>query len=98
MLSLLWLIPALPAAGFVLLVLLNRRLGRAGAAWIGAGSVGLSMLAALLVSSTFWLLAGMVPSAVNAVGKLELQVGDANTSYMAGLIGVGIIMVLRRRG
>jgi MFS family permease len=48
------------------------------------------LLAALLVSSVFWLLAGMVPSAVNAVGKLELQVGDANTSYMAGLIGVGI--------
>ncbi|NLE22879.1 MAG: NADH-quinone oxidoreductase subunit L [Actinobacteria bacterium] len=53
MLSLLWLIPALPAAGFVLLVLLNRRLGRAGAAWIGAGSVGLSMLAALLVCGSF---------------------------------------------
>ena len=53
MLSLLWLIPALPAAGFVLLVLLNRRLGRAGAAWIGAGSVGLSALVALLVCGSF---------------------------------------------
>jgi NADH-quinone oxidoreductase subunit L len=53
MLSLLWLIPALPAAGFVLLVLLNRRLGRGGAAWIGAGSVGLSALVALLVCGSF---------------------------------------------
>ena len=53
MLELLWLIPALPAAGFVLLVLLNRRLGRAGAAWIGAGSVGLSAVVALLVCGSF---------------------------------------------
>lgn len=48
------------------------------------------LLAALLVSSIFWLLAGLVPSAVNAVGKLELQIGDAATSRLAGLIGVGI--------
>lgn len=48
------------------------------------------LLAALLVSSIFWLLAGMVPSAVNAVGKIELGVGDAYTSVLAGLIGVGI--------
>ena len=53
MLALLWLIPALPAAGFVLLVLLGRRLGRAGTAWIGAGSVGLSALVALLVCGSF---------------------------------------------
>jgi NADH-quinone oxidoreductase subunit L len=53
MLSLLWLIPALPAAGFVLLVLLGRRLGRTGTAWIGAGSVGLSALVALLVCVSF---------------------------------------------
>ena len=53
MLGLLWLIPALPAAGFVALVLLNRRLSRSGAAWIGAGSVGLSALVALLVCGSF---------------------------------------------
>jgi len=53
MLGLLWLIPALPAAGFVALVLLNRRLDRSAAAWIGAGSVGLSALVALLVCGSF---------------------------------------------
>ncbi len=53
MLGLLWLIPALPAAGFVLLTLLNRRLSRTAAAWIGAGSVGLSALVALLVCGSF---------------------------------------------
>ena len=53
MLSLLWLIPALPAAGFLLLTLLNRRLSRTAAAWIGAGSVGLAALVALLVCGSF---------------------------------------------
>jgi NADH-quinone oxidoreductase subunit L len=53
MLGLLWLIPALPAAGFVLLTLLNRRLSRTAVAWIGAGSVGLSALVALIVCGSF---------------------------------------------
>lgn len=48
------------------------------------------LLAALLVSSTFWLLAGMVPSAVNALGKIELRVGDLWTSILTACIGVGI--------
>jgi NADH-quinone oxidoreductase subunit L len=53
MLRLLWLIPALPAASFVVLTLLNGRLGRRAVAWIGAGSVGLAAAVALLVSFTF---------------------------------------------
>jgi len=53
MLGLLWLVPALPAAGFLALVLLDRRLSRRGAAWIGAGSAGLAALVALLVCGSF---------------------------------------------
>lgn len=53
MLSLLWLIPALPAAGFVVLVLLHRRLSRTYVAWIGAGSVGLSAAVAGIVCGSF---------------------------------------------
>ena len=45
---------------------------------------------ALLVSSIFWLLAGMVPSAVNSLGKIVLGVGDELTSYLSAMIGVGI--------
>lgn len=50
------------------------------------------LFVALIVSSLFWLLAGMVPSAVNALGKLELQLGDGNTSILAGIIGLGIAL------
>lgn len=48
------------------------------------------LLLALLVSSIFWLLAGMVPSAVNSLGKIVLQVGDKRTSILSAIIGVGI--------
>ena len=48
------------------------------------------LMAALVVSSIFWLLAGMVPSAVNALGKIELAVGDGLTSALTACIGVGI--------
>lgn len=49
MLQLLWLIPALPFLGFVLLALFGKYLGKKGSAIIGAGTVGLS---AILVLST----------------------------------------------
>jgi acyl-[acyl-carrier-protein]-phospholipid O-acyltransferase/long-chain-fatty-acid--[acyl-carrier-protein] ligase len=50
------------------------------------------LTAALVVSSIFWLLAGMVPSAVNALGKIELAVGDGRTSMLTACIGIGIAM------
>jgi MFS family permease len=48
------------------------------------------LLMALVVSSLFWLLAGLVPPAVNSLGKLVLDVGDEYTSYLGAMIGVGI--------
>jgi MFS family permease len=45
---------------------------------------------ALWVSSMFWLMAGMVPNAINALGKIELQIGDKLTSYLNGVISIGI--------
>jgi len=50
---LLWLIPALPFAGFVLLVVFGKHLPRAGAALIGVGSVGLAALLTLVIGATF---------------------------------------------
>jgi NADH-quinone oxidoreductase subunit L len=53
MLHFLWLIPALPLAGFVLLALAGARLSRATIAGIGAGSVGVSAVIAILVGAAF---------------------------------------------
>ncbi len=66
MLSLLWLVPVSPLAGFVILALTTGRLPRAAIAWIGAGSVGLSALVAVLISIEFF---------AAAPGTTFLQVG-----------------------
>ena len=50
MLELLWLVPALPLAGFVVLALAGGAFGPRGIALVGAGSVGLAALIALLVA------------------------------------------------
>ena len=54
MLELLWLIPALPFAGFIALVMAGQRLPRQGVALIGAGSVGLSAVLAMLCQHIFY--------------------------------------------
>ena len=51
--EILWLVPAAPFAGFLLLSLAGGRLSRAMTAAIGAGSVGLSMLAAFWTGCSF---------------------------------------------
>ena len=53
MLGLLWLIPVLPCAGFLVLALVGPRLRRVGVASVGVGAVGLPTLLALLVGSHF---------------------------------------------
>lgn len=50
MLENLWLIPAIPFAGFFILAVLGRRLSRMAAAWIGTGSIGISALLAILAA------------------------------------------------
>jgi NADH-quinone oxidoreductase subunit L len=52
-LGLLWLVPALPLAGFVILALAGSALGARGIALVGAGSVGLAAFLALLVAAAF---------------------------------------------
>jgi NADH-quinone oxidoreductase subunit L len=53
MFELLWLIPALPFAGFVALVLTGSRIHRAATAVIGVGSVGISAALALWIGGNF---------------------------------------------
>ena len=53
MLVLLWLIPALPLAGSLLLSLLGGRLARRHLSWVGVGSVGSAALVTALVALDF---------------------------------------------
>ena len=93
MLGLLWLIPALPAAGFVLLVLLNRRLTRTAAAWIGAGSVGLSAIVALLVCGSF-IVSPPAGDAYHQVLWTWFDVGDFAPTIGFYLDAVSVLWVL----
>ncbi len=49
-----WLIPALPFAGFVILALAGSRLPKRAAAWIGVGSVGLAAAMALVLGASYY--------------------------------------------
>jgi len=53
MLDLLWLIPAVPLAGFAALAVAGGRLPRAAVAIIGAGSVGVSAALSFLLGASF---------------------------------------------
>ena len=53
MVELLWLVPAFPFAGFLILVLAGRRLSGPAVGAVGAGSVGLSAVAAVAVAAGF---------------------------------------------
>ena len=53
MLDLLWMVPALPLTGYLILALLGRRLSRSGVAAVGVGSVALSALLSVGVAFSF---------------------------------------------
>jgi NADH-quinone oxidoreductase subunit L len=53
--SLLWLIPALPFASAAALILFGSRLSRRAAAALGVGSIGLSALVTILVATGFFI-------------------------------------------
>ena len=53
MIRLLWLIPALPFASALILVLIGSRLSKRVAAAVGAGSIGLSAVITILVAASF---------------------------------------------
>jgi NADH-quinone oxidoreductase subunit L len=52
-LELLWVVPALPIVGFLVLALLGPRLARKAVAIVGVGSIGLSALVSLLILGSF---------------------------------------------
>lgn len=53
MLDLLWLVPTLPLASYLVLAVGGKRLSRATVSWLGAGSVGLSACLALALGAGF---------------------------------------------
>jgi NADH-quinone oxidoreductase subunit L len=93
MYSWLWLVPALPFAGFVLLALIGPRLSRAGVAAVGVGSVGLSAVVASLIGAVF---VGSPPpgQAYTQVLWTWMRVGSFAPQIAFHLDALALVMVL----
>jgi|694.fasta_scaffold00410_5 acyl-[acyl-carrier-protein]-phospholipid O-acyltransferase/long-chain-fatty-acid--[acyl-carrier-protein] ligase len=50
------------------------------------------LLAAIFVSSIFWLVSGMAVPTVNRLGMEQLAVGEARTSILTACVGLGIML------
>jgi NADH-quinone oxidoreductase subunit L len=93
MYGLLWLVPALPFAGFLTLVLLGRRFPRQATAAVGVGSVALSATMALLISANF--LASPPPDHVYVESFWTwIHVGDFTPNVAFHLDALSLVMML----
>ncbi|MHB1004691.1 MAG: NADH-quinone oxidoreductase subunit L [Chloroflexota bacterium] len=93
MLGLLWLIPALPFAGFLILALAGPRLSRTAIAWVGVGSVGLAAALALAVGAGF--LGAPAPgSAFTQTLWTWMDVGGTSVGVTFYLDALSLLMVV----
>jgi NADH-quinone oxidoreductase subunit L len=93
MLNLLYLIPALPFAGFFVLTLLGRRLSNATIAFVGVGSVGMSALLSVIMAIEF--------TTNPPVGRVFIQtlwtwmeVGSFTPTVSFSLDALSLVMIL----
>ncbi len=91
--ALIWTLPTLPLAGFVLLALLGPRLGRRAAAAVGAGSVGLAAGVAIALAFRFWA-APPADGAWRQVLWTWFRVGDLAPAIGFRIDPLSLIMVL----
>jgi len=94
MLSLLWLVPALPLAGFVLLALGGGRLSRRGTAVIAVGSVSLSAVVALVIAADYLRLAPAGGLTYSQTLWQWMQVGDFTPSVSLYLDALSLTMMV----
>jgi NADH-quinone oxidoreductase subunit L len=89
---LLALIPFLPFAGFLVLALFGGKLTRKGVAWIGAGSVSVSAILTLVVSSMFL---ASVPSGQAVVVKIWewMNVGGLSVPFSFRLDALSMVFI-----
>jgi NADH-quinone oxidoreductase subunit L len=90
MLELFWLVPVIPFIGFLILTLTFGKLPQLFAGIIGAGSIGLSFLFALLAGTSF--LAADI-SAYSQTLWTWMSVGDLEVGFTLYLDGVSLVMM-----
>ena len=90
--NLLWLVPVLPFAGFLILALAGKHLSRVWVALIGAGSVSLSAIIVLIIGIGFLF---HPPATGNYSQTLWtwMQVGDFNPKITLFLDALSLVFV-----
>ncbi len=93
MLSLLWLVPALPLAGFIVIAIGGRRLPPRAVTLVGVGSVGLSAVIAILISATYYWLAPEGTTYTQTLWEW-MHVGDFVPSVSFSLDALSLTMIV----
>ena len=89
-LDLLWLVPALPLAGFLILLGTEGRLGKVPVALVGAGSVGLAAVVTLVAGAAF---VGRGGEPYVQTLWSWMQVGGFSPSFTLYLDGLSLVMI-----
>ncbi|MFP6836003.1 MAG: NADH-quinone oxidoreductase subunit L, partial [Pseudomonadales bacterium] len=89
-LDLLWLVPALPLFGFLILLVTEGRLGKIPVALVGAGSIGLAAVVTLMAGLAF-VDAGGEP--YSQVLWSWMNVGGFSPNFTLYLDGLSLVMI-----
>jgi NADH-quinone oxidoreductase subunit L len=89
----LWLVPALPFAGFLILVVAGARLRRFGVALVGVGSIALSTAIALLVAARLMALAPAARTFTQTMWTW-VRIGDFAPAIAFRLDPLSLVMML----
>jgi NADH-quinone oxidoreductase subunit L len=91
MLDLLWVVPALPFAGFIILALTGSRLSRTLSGIVGVGSVGLSAVLSVLIAVEFM---GTAGEPFTQILWTWMQVGDLAPGISLRLDALSVVFLL----
>lgn len=93
MIELLWLVPTIHVIGFLILTLTQGKLSEVPAGIIGAGSIGLSFLVALLVGLDFMAMSEAGASSFSQNLWTWMAVGSFEAGFTLYLDGVSLVMM-----
>jgi len=93
MIDLLWLVPTIPVIGFLILTLSCGKLSEVPAGIIGAGSIGLSFLVAMLASIDFMALSEAGAQSYSQTLWTWIAVGSFEAGFTLYLDGVSMVMM-----
>lgn len=93
MIELLWLVPTIPVIGFLILTFSCGKLPELPAAIVGAGSIGLSFLVAILAGMDFMSMAEAGTASFSQTLWTWMAVGSFEAGFTLYLDGVSLVMM-----